>query len=504
MNTSLHFLKNYIIILIIIISNYNFSSQEENIFHNRDFWKTKPSTNQLDSCIKAGNSASELDRFAFDATSWAIIEDNSDETVKYLMSMEGNDVNKKTHDGRTYIFWAMYRNNLALMNYLFEKGAKTDIIDSHGYSLMNFGAVTGQTNPQLYNFCINKGADIKLQKNNDGANPLLLLAPFLEDEELIYYFTKKGIDINETDNNGNGIFNYSAKRGNQKIMDLLIKKGINYKENPISNSNAMIFASYGTRKFQNSLETYKYLDSIGVDPKVVTKDGETPLQNLAFKVKDLEIINYFIQNGASVDQTNSDENNALINACYYNDSSVISLLLKHTNNINHQNHEGKSALTNAVSRNTIKNIKLLIDKGCDINVKDNDENGLLYYTIKYSQKSKMNVFDEKFDYLINKGLNPKTHNKKEETLYHAAIEKNNMEIIKKIGEFNIDINTVNKDGMTALHIAAMKSKNSDMMKLLIEQGADITSKTNFGETAFDLASENELLIKSKTKLDFLK
>ena len=61
-----------------------------------------------------------------------------------------------------------------------------------------------------------------------------------------------------------------------------------------------------------------------------------------------------------------------------------------------------------------------------------------------------------------------------------------------------NINTVNKDGMTALHIAAMKSKNSDMMKLLIEQGADITSKTNFGETAFDLASENELLIKSQT------
>ena len=504
MNSSLNFLKNYIIILIIVFANYNFYAQVDNIFHNRDFWKTKPSINQVDSCIKAGNSPSELDKFAFDATSWAIIEDNSDETVKYLMSMEGNDVNKKTHDGRTYIFWAMYRNNLALMNYLFEKGAKTDIIDSHGYSLMNFGAVTGQTNPQLYNFCINKGADIKLQKNNDGANPLLLLAPFLEDEELIDYFTKKGIDINETDNNGNGIFNYSAKRGNQKIMDLLIKKGINYKDNPISNSNAMIFASYGTRKFQNSLETYKYLDSIGVDPKVVTKDGETPLQNIAFKVKDLEIFNYFIQNGASVDQTNSDGNNALINACYYNDSSVISLLLKHTNNINQQNLEGKSALTNAVSRNTIKNIKLLIDKGCDINVKDNDENGLLYYTIKYSQKSKMNVFNEKFNYLINKGLNPKTHNKKEETLYHAAIEKNNMEIIKKIGDYNININTVNKDGMTALHIAAMKSKNSNMMKLLIELGADITSKTNFGETAFDLASENELLIKSKTKLDFLK
>ena len=58
--------------------------------------------------------------------------------------------------------------------------------------------------------------------------------------------------------------------------------------------------------------------------------------------------------------------------------------------------------------------------------------------------------------------------------------------------------------MTALHIAAMKSNNSDIMKLLIELGADIKSKTNFGETAFDLASENEQLLKSKVNINFLR
>ena len=69
-------------------------SPQENIFFNRDFWKSKPSISKIDSCIKAGDSPSGLDRFAFDATSWAIIEDNPDETVKYLISMDGNDVNK--------------------------------------------------------------------------------------------------------------------------------------------------------------------------------------------------------------------------------------------------------------------------------------------------------------------------------------------------------------------------------------------------------------------------
>ena len=494
------------IIFTVLIFNFIgfYQAQEENIFFNRDFWKSKPSIDKVDSCIKAGHSPSDLDKFAFDATSWAIIEDNSDETVIHLMSMEGNDVNKKTHDGRTYIFWAMYRNNLKLMKYLHENGAKTDIIDSHGYSLMNFGAVTGQLNTKLYDFCIENGAIVEDQKNNDGANPMLLLSPFMEDESLIKYFTEKGIDINETDNNGNGIFNYSAKRGNRKMMDILIKKGINYKENKITNANAMVFASYGTRKFQNTLATYQYLDSIGIDPKVVTTDGETPLQNIAFKVKDLDIINYFIEKGAPVDQINIKGNNALINASYYNDSSVISLLLKHTSDINHQNNEGKTALTNAIARNSINNVKLLVANGSNTNVIDDDGNSLLYYAIKYSQKKKMDDFNNKVDFLIQNGLKADTKNNKNETLYYAAIEKDNIEIIKKIADFNIDINATNKDGMTVLHIAAMKSKNSEIMKLLIDLGADITSKTKFGETAFDLASENELLIKSNTTLNFLK
>ena len=498
--------RNHLILFSFLVFSFIghdiIKSQQENIFFNRDFWKSKPSISKIDSCIKAGNSPSDLDRFAFDATSWAIIEDNSDETVKYLISMDGNDVNKKTHDGRTYIFWAMYRDNLDLMKYLLKLGAKTDIIDSHGYSLMNFGAVTGQLNTELYEFCFENGAKIEEQRNNDGANPLLLVSPFMNDEKLINYFAEKGIDVNETDNNGNGIFNYSAKRGNQKIMNLLIEMGINYQQNPVNNSNAMIFASYGTRKFKNTLKTYHYLDSLGIDPKVVTKDGETPLQNLAFKEKNLDIINYFIKEGASVDQINKEGNNALINACYYNDSSVISLLIKHTSDINHKNKEGKSALTNSVLRNSFENTELILKNGGDFKVVDNDGNNLLYYVIQSAKKSKMQDFNNKFTLFINSGLDPYEKNNNGDNLYHHAVEKNNKDVVKRIAELNLDINSVNNDGMTALHLAAMKSKDTEIIKLLVDLGANISLETSFGETAFDLASENELL--NKSNINFLK
>ena len=238
-------------------------SQKSNTFLDRSYWKTNPSIEDIDQKIKSGNDIAALNNSAFDAVSYALIEKADNKTIKYLLSKKGNGVNKLTHDGRTYIFWAAYKNNLEMMQYLVDKGANTKIIDSHGYSVFNFAATTGQLNTKLYDFCIQHGANPKTEKNHDGANALLLLAPFIKDPSLINYFTSKGIDVRTTDKNGNGIFNYAAKAGNIQLMDFLLKQGLPY--NVISNQgeNAMIFASRGRRNNANTLETFQYLEKLG-------------------------------------------------------------------------------------------------------------------------------------------------------------------------------------------------------------------------------------------------
>jgi ankyrin repeat protein len=50
----------------------------------------------------------------------------------------------------------------------------------------------------------------------------------------------------------------------------------------------------------------------------------------------------------------------------------------------------------------------------------------------------------------------------------------------------------------------MKAEDDQMMKYLISNGADIKINTAFEETVYDLASENELLQKQNTPLNFLK
>lgn len=503
MNINSIFIKVYFF-LIFLVSIIPLYGQNENIFLERSFWKKKPSIKKIDSCISKGNDVSALNKYAFDPVTWAIIEKNSNEIVKYLISKEGNGVNKLTHDGRTYIFWAMYRNNLQLMEYLFDKGARLNIIDSHGYSLINFGAVTGQTNIDLYRFCIENGVDVKTQLNNVGANPLLLVSSFLKNDSLLNYFTSLGIDINDCDNEGNGIFNYTAKKGNQEMMNLLIQRGVDYKNLNKINGNAMIFASYGTRSSSNNLETYKYLENLGIEPNITTNKGVNPLHSIAYKIKDLDIFNYFISKGVDVNQLNIDGQNVFMNSCYSNDTSVISLLLKHTNNINEKNKKGKSSLTIAVEFNNLETIKFLVKNGADVTLKDEKGNNLMYYLIKKYSTSKKDLIDEKINYLIKKGLNPTENQENGKTILHLAVENGSVDLIEKIFSFGVDINAVTKDNLTALHIAASKAKDLTVLNWLIKNGANKNIESSFGETAFDLANENEILANKKINIDFLK
>ncbi len=163
-------IKKIAVLITVTMLAHTFLGQAENIFLSRSYWKEKPTLEKVKFDIAEGHNPSELDRYDFDAIGWSILEDTDDEIIKYLLTQKGNGVNKLTHDGRTYIFWAAYKNKLALMKYLLEKGARTDIIDSHGYSLVNFCAVTGQLNTEIYDLCIQQ--EVNCQRSSIMMEPI--------------------------------------------------------------------------------------------------------------------------------------------------------------------------------------------------------------------------------------------------------------------------------------------------------------------------------------------
>ncbi|GGG38000.1 ankyrin repeat domain-containing protein [Bizionia arctica] len=484
-------------ILVVLVVGFQMTAQD-NEFLNRDFWGSNPSIQDVDSKIKAGNNIAEANSNNFDAVVYAILQDAPNETIEYIQSKPGNDVNKLTHDGRTYIFWAAYKGNTEIMEFLLKKGAKTDLTDDKGNTILNFAASSGQENTKVYDLCIANGADLNKDLNPDGANALLLAAPFDTDFKLIDYFVSNGMDIQSVDFENNGIFNYVSKTGNIDLLKQFLDKGIK------GNDNAFIFAATGPRGKSNGIEVYQFLESSGLNPNTKNTEGVTPLHVVASKNQDLEIISYFIQKGNDVNALDKNENTPFLNASSGNNLEVVSLLFKDVTNINSTNKKGESALSLAVSNNSLEVVEFLINNKADVMVADANGNNLTYYLMDSFNSKKVKDFEAKATLLKSKGLDITTSQKNGNTLYHLAVEENNLELIEWVSKYKVNINAKNAEGNTALHLAAMKATDTEILKYLISQGANVEEVTEFEETAYDLASENEILKSNQIELEFLK
>jgi ankyrin repeat protein len=158
----------------------------------------------------------------------------------------------------------------------------------------------------------------------------------------------------------------------------------------------------------------------------------------------------------------------------------------------------------AVETNTLEVINFLLNKKSNISIKDNDNNTLVYYLIESYDEKDPNIFNKKLIKLLDKGLKINKNQSKGQTLWHLAVKKNNLQLLKQISSFNNFLNQKNEEGLTPIHLAAMKATDTKILKFLMEKGADITIKTDYDESVFDLAYENELLQKQNKNLNFLK
>lgn len=487
-------------------------AQQDNVFLDRSFWKGNPDLKTVKQKIAEGNDATALNENAFDAVIYALLENADDSIIKHLLSFEGNPVGKKTHDSRIYLHWAAYAGQTEIVNFLLDKGSSVSKLDSHGYTPLAFAANAGQKNKALYNAFESHGVNLLNEKNENGANLLLLVAPSLSNEEELNFFTGKGLKLNSTDKDGNGIFNYASKKGNIDFLKLLIKKGVDYKSSNKKGGNAFLFATQGTRGYSNPLAVYEYLKSLGLEPNIVTKDGYTPLHRLAYNNSDPAIFEFFLTAGADVNQKDAEGNTPFLNAASRNELAMVKLLSKTVKNFDDTNNEGQLALMFAFQRNSPEVAEFLLNKKSDTevysegrrNAKDKKGNTIAYYLVASFDSRKPDEFDAKLKLLQEKNIQLNTIQAEGNTLFHLATKDNELGVLKRLVDFDIDINAKNEKGLTALHLAAMKAEDDQMMKYLISKGADTKINTDFEETVFDLASENELLQKQNTSLNFLK
>lgn len=496
-----------IFFISLMLATASLSAQQKNTMLDQSFWKANPDVAAVKAEIAKGNNPAESNQRNMDVTTTAILGGASADVVKFLVDQPGNSVDKITHEGRTYLHWAAMKGNPQVVNVLLVKGSDLNMEEEHGLTPAYLAAANGGCTVAMFETFVKNGLDLK-KKYKDGATLLLLALPADKDFSVTEYFVSKGLSIKDTDSKGNTAINYASKGGNIEAIKKLLQQSVKY------NDDALLSAAAGTRRSANSIEIYKYLvDELKIKPTVSTKNGETVLHLIAGKQNQSEIVSYFMAKGIDVNKADNDGNTAFMQAAGGKDAAVATLLLPKVKNINAVNSKGESAISIAVKDGSADVVALLLKNGADSNYIDKEGNNLAYYLIQsyraprggYGDGGKQtDEFGDKMKALQSKGLNVSAPQKGGNTLYHLALVKNDLVLLKKLEPLKIDVNAKNKEGLTALHKAAMLSKDDAILKYLLSIGAKKGIVTELDETAYALAKENESLTKSNVSVDFLK
>jgi ankyrin repeat protein len=264
------------------------------------------------------------------------------------------------------------------------------------------------------------------------------------------------------------------------IIKLLIKAGMSPDETDEEHYPGRTALFEIIIKDQKHLDEYKLkllnlLMDMGADVKTQDISGTTPL-HLAALNNHKEIAEQLIRKGAEIDARNEDGKTPL----YYSINhslEIAELLISHGANVNAEDVYGQTPLFKVHKCNTF--MELLVKNGADVNKKDIDGITSLQYAAMYKS------YEEIAPLLLSCGADPNVKNAAGETpkerannpnyeKLHTAIKNKNVNLVKRILRYPIDVNENVGSFFKSYFIDLINAFQPQTFLLLLEYGLDLS------------------------------
>jgi uncharacterized protein len=432
----------------------------------------------------------------------------SAKALELLAAQPRVDVNQRSTDGTTALHWAVYNDDVGLVDRLLAAGADANARNDYNSTPLGEAAVVG--NAAVIKKLLKAGANVEAA-NADGQTALMVVARS-SNVEAANLLLKAGAKVNAREQwRGQTALMWAAAQSQPEMVRLLIKHG----------------AKVNDRSNLTRVER-----QVTAEPRMQQRPpgGLTPLLYAA-RAGCLDCAKELVRGGADINLPDPEGITPLIIAGLNLSFDVAAFLVKEGAELDVWDTWGRSPLYAVVDMNTLPTggradrpssdatsgtelVKRMLERGANPNLQlkivpplrslrdDRGPDAVLQAGTTPLARAAKGGDVEVVRLLLAHGANPSLPTAPGVTpLMMAAgtgysgrdsrgryqTDEQAMEIIKLLLDAGADINQRAGDGGTALHGAAGRGRN-EVINLLVAKKADLTVKDTRGRTAADVAN----------------
>jgi ankyrin repeat protein len=375
-------------------------------------------------------------------------------------------------EGNTAIFSERCREQ-DYYELLFDRGASIHVSNKKGQTPLHYAIQ--HYNMPLSNFLIDKGASVTA-KDHKGYTPLhVLMRIHVESDSVLKNLMAHGADLNAPINDGSTPLHLAVKYYNMyyviKLVDL--KANCNSPDN-IGNTPVHIAIQRG---FTPALH---FLLSRGGNPSFRNKHGNAPL-HVASRYGHVDCMEVLLKHKADPNIKDHEQRTPIFNTIDDEEANMdaLNFLMHNGADLNVKDVLGRPPLHHT---NDLEAIEALLDHGAEADVKDNSGNSLVHNILRQNGDP-----IETLTLLTDHEVDLECVNDDKETLLHLCASEDHLECASYLlEEADLDPNAQDSRGNTALHRSVM-SDECLCLELLVDHGVTIDIQNNDGETPLHLA-----------------
>lgn len=402
--------------------------------------------------------------------------------VKQLLNKKCSGINRKNTDGDTPLLAAIKFGNYEITKLILKCKADTRIKDH--FKNTPLLVATHKKKSRIVKLLINRSRSTINTVSDAGITPLMKSA-LVNDLKSAKYLLRKGAKINRKDNKGKTAYNFAETRQYSKMMDLLESHGAKPSKTRrrLIQTNIKVragqWAPLITAAWRGQNNVIEALLKKGTNPNVTDVDGNTALIRAAERghIKSIKLI---LKYPASINKKNRNGLTPIMAAAAKNKTKILDYLINKNAKINLRDKNGMSALMHSANTGSLSTFKKLLEHGAKISFTDKKKRTLLKIAGNGNH-------DSIVSYILNNNVVPLSKRKLKKLLLEAAAS-GKTQTIKTISQKGISINITDNNGNTPLIISSSKGLYSTSL-FLIKNKANINEKNKHGNTALILAAQ---------------